>query len=382
VLPAISARFFKTAVKLTEVASISPAEASIELTATGYVAAQRTSKIAPKVSGRVAQVYVVQGQMVQEGDKLVELDIADETASIDAAKSRLAASLARARSAQAQVATAVAQMAEVKQQADREQRLSEQGLSAGGVALDLAARVRSLEATRDAADASAKAAVADATASQAEIRRMEVQLRNFTLLAPISGKVMKKPPQLGEFIGPQPAGLSVDMGGITIADFSTLQVEVDVPEQRLHLVKLGGPGEIVLDAFPSRRLRGRIFEVTPTVDRAKATVMVKVKFEDVFDGVLPEMAARVSFLAKEIDADAIKQPPKIVVPASAIAERDGGKFVFVLEGETVRMTPITTGAAFGRGFELVKGPSPGTRLVVEPPSTLVDGQKVKQESGS
>lgn len=382
VLPAISARFFKTPVHFTEVASISPAESSIELTATGYVAAQRISKIAPKIAGRVAAVHVVQGQLVEAGTLLVELDPTDELAQIQAAKARQAAASARARSADAQVAAANAQIAEVTLQAEREKKLAEQGLSASSAAIDLASRVRSLEATRDASRAAARAAQAEVAAIAGEIDAMQTQLRNLKLVAPITGTVMKKPPQTGEFVGPQPAGLSVDMGGISVADFTTLQVDVDVPEQRLHLVKIGGPTEIVLDAYPSKRLRGRVKEITPTVDRAKATVMVKVGFEDRFDGILPEMAARVSFLAGEIDAEAIKQPPKIVVPAAAIAERDGVKNVFVVEGDTVRLTPVEVGAAFGRGFELKKGPTPGTKLVADPPATLLNGQKIKEESGS
>ena len=101
-------------------------------------------------------------------------------------------------------------------------------------------------------------------------------------------------------MGPQPAGIATDMGGVEIADFTTLMVETDVPEQRLHQVKMGGPAEIVLDAFPNRRYRGKAVEVTPKVNRAKATVTVKVAFVDENEGVLPDMAARVSFLSGEL----------------------------------------------------------------------------------
>ena len=76
-------------------------------------------------------------------------------------------------------------------------------------------------------------------------------------------------------MSPQPPGVSVDMGSVEIADFDTLMVETDVPEQRLHMVTIGGPAEIVLDAFPSRRYRGRTEEITPQVNRSKATVIVR-----------------------------------------------------------------------------------------------------------
>jgi len=94
---------------------------------------------------------------------------------------------------------------------------------------------------------------------------------------------------------------------------------------------------------------------------------------------LPDMAARVSFLNQALDPQAMKEPPKIVVPSSALAERAGGKVVFVVEEDAVRMVPVKLGPSFGRGFELVEGPRPGTRLVASPPDTLADGQRIKEK---
>jgi multidrug efflux pump subunit AcrA (membrane-fusion protein) len=169
------------------------------------------------------------------------------------------------------------------------------------------------------------------------------------------------------------------MGGIEIADFDSLMVETDVPEQRLAKIRIGTPAEIVLDAFPSRRFRGEAAEITPQVNRSKATVIVRVSFLDDKAGVLPDMAARVSFLDKPLDRATLDEPPKIVVPASALAERGGDKVVFVVEQDSVRMAAVTLGPAFGRGFELVDGPRPGTRLVASPPETLLDGQRIKEK---
>jgi RND family efflux transporter MFP subunit len=376
--PALQAAAFKTEVELTEIVVVSPAQASVELTASGYVAAEKSSKIAPKVPGTVKAVFVKQSEKVKAGQVLLEMDPTDEKAAISAAKSRAAAAAARAASAKAQIATAEAQIREARQQAERETKLAAEGISPSGVADDLRARVDSLEETKGAAEAAHKAARAETRALRAEVEVLETNMGNLQLTSPIDGTVMNKPPQLGEFIGPQPAGVSVDMGGIEIADFSTLVVEVDVPEQRLHLVQIGGPTEIVLDAFPQKRLRGKVLEVTPKVDRAKATVMVKIAFVDEFDRALPEMSARVSFLTEALDASKLKEPPKTIVPSSAITERAGAKVVFVLEDETVRMTPVSLGPAFAGGFELQSGPRPGTRLVKDPPDTLADGQRVKE----
>lgn len=375
--PYLEASVFKTEVSVTEVSRVSPAQASIDLTASGYVQADVASRLAPKVPGRVLGVHVKQGDRVQQGQLLLELDPADEKANILTAQSQVSAALAQAQSAKARGVVAEAQLQEAMVQATRERRLADERVVGFATADDLEARAASLRQSVDAAKAEARAATAQAQALQAQVNALQTSLGNLQLVAPISGTVINRPPQVGEYVGPQPPGVTVDMGGIRIADFSTLLVETDIPEGRLGLVKVGGPAEIVLDAFPDRRYRGRVREVTPQVDRAKATVIVKVAFAEEPKDALPDMSARVSFLAKELDQAAMKLPPKNIVPGSAVADRAGGKVVFVLEDGKARQRTVTLGAAFGSGFEVVSGPSPGTQLVNNPPATLTDGQSVK-----
>jgi RND family efflux transporter MFP subunit len=366
--PVLEAKVFKTEVEFTEVALVSPAQASIELTSTGYLVPQTVSKVAAKVGGRVAKIHVRQGSEVKAGDLLIEIDPSDHAASMAAAQSQTFAARAR-------VGAARASLREVEIQASRAQTLAAQGVSPQSNADDLNARALAmLEQVR--------AAEADVKAAGAQVAALRVGLDNYTIRAPISGKVLNKPPEVGEYVGPQPAGVSVDMGGVEIANLETLMVETDVPEQRLGLVKLGSPCEIVLDAYPTRRYRGRAAEITPKVDRAKATVMVKVAFTDDKEGALPEMSARVSFLSAEVDASAIKAPPKLIVPGSALATVNGARVVFVVDNGKVQLTPVSLGPAFGSGFELTRGPGAGTRLVKDPPETLVDGQSVKERTPS
>lgn len=107
---------------------------------------------------------------------------------------------------------------------------------------------------------------------------------------------------------------------------------------------------------------------------------MKVAFVDPVEGVLPEMAARVGFLSRAVDAAAIKEPPEIVLPSAELAERGGSKVVFVVDNGRVRVAPVTLGPAFGDGFELKDGPAPGTRLVKSPPAALADGQAIKERT--
>lgn len=366
--PYLEARVFKTQVSVTEVSRVSPAQASVSLTSSGYVVALRQSSVAVKVPGKVAKRLVSQGSKVKAGDLLLEIDPADQKAAIAAAQSRVASALAQAQRTRADLAA-------IEVQSKREHSLVEAGVSPKGTVEDLDARKASL-------DEAVKASDADVHAAQAEVQAMRVNLGNFTVVAPIDGTVLNKPPEVGEFVGPQPAGIAVDMGGVQISDFNSLVAEIDVPEGRLHLVKIGGPAEIQLDAYPDRRYRGKTLEVTPTVDRSKATVTVRVSFVDSADGALPNMAARVSFLDSEVDANAIKAPPKTVVPGAAIADRNGAKVVFVVDNGIVHMQTVELGPVFGDGFELVRGPTPGTQLVKNPPPQLADGQRVEEKTES
>jgi HlyD family secretion protein len=217
------------------------------------------------------------------------------------------------------------------------------------------------------------AAEAEVSASEAEATTLNVNLVDRTIRAPIDGTVITKPITAGELAGPTLAPV------VEIADFASLLAEVDVPEGRLHLVKIGGPCEIVLDAYPDKRYRGQVADLGKRVDRAKATVKVKVKFTDGMDGVLPDMSARVSFLTQAISDEAMKQVPKKVIPAAAVIDRNGRKIAFVVDGALVHETTVTVGSALGGSLELLEGPASGARVVTSPPPELSDGQKIKEK---
>jgi HlyD family secretion protein len=358
-LPMFEAQLFKTEVGVTEVALVSPAQAQVQLTSAGYVVPQIQVDVSSKLVGRVDRAKLREGDHVKQGQVLFELETSDQRTQVVSAQARAAAARARA-------ATSRAQLAEVMQQLVRERKLVATGAIAAATADDLAARVKSLEEQVHVADA-------DVEASLAEANALSVNLANTTIRAPIDGTVVTKPLQPGDVVT---AGTPM----AKIADFDSIVVETDVPEGRLHLVNKGGPCEIVLDAYPNRRWRGEVVDTSPQLNRAKATATVKVRFLDRDDTVLPEMAARVSFLDSPLDERKLKEPPKRIVPGSAVADRAGAKVVFTLDAGRARMVPVTLGPSFGDGFELVDGPSPGTKLVSDPPPNLGDGQAIKERS--
>ena len=148
------------------------------------------------------------------------------------------------------------------------------------------------------------------------------------------------------------------------------------------MVKPKGPCEVVLDAYPDKRKRGEVVEVSPRLNRAKASGTVKVRFIDAESGALPEMAARVSFLTKALDVKQLAEAPKKVIPASAVAERSGAKVAFVVDNGKARQVTLTLGPAISGGFELLDGPAAGTKLIKSPSAALVDGQPIKEKGES
>lgn len=360
-VPYVESQVFKTEVGLTEIASVSPHHEAVDLTATGYVIPQSTAKVGAKIVGRIVTVNVEEGAAVKTGDVLFELDPDDQRSAVAAAQARVAA-------ASAKIATAKAQKAEIELDYNRTKLLAEEGAVARATVDDLDARLKSL-------DAQVKAAQAEVTAAQAEVQSLSTGLKNLKIFAPIDGTALTKPANIGDITSP-------NMPLVELADFSTLLVEVDVPEGRLELVKPDGPCEIALDSVPSKRFPGTVVAISPKLNRAKATAVVKVKFNRPPEQLRPEMSARVSFLEKELDEDTLAAPPKIIVPAAAIVDHAGSKAVWVVEQDIVRRVPVTLGDAFGSGFVIESGPPPGTRVVKNPPEGLADGQAVKEKNAS
>ncbi len=358
-LPQVEARLFKPEVAVTEITTITPAQASVTLTSSGYVVAQVSSDVGPVVAGRVKTISIKEGDLVEVGQIIATLESSDRKAAIASARSVVSSSEARAQVSRADLAAL-----EIK--AKRERSMASEGVSAPAIADDLDAQLAAQQKVVEAADAQTKAA-------RAEVRNVQVGLDYMTVKAPIRGTVVGKPVGVGAMVGPFTGALA------KLVDLESIMVETDVPEGRVHLLGPRAPTEVLLDAFPGKRLRGEVAQVGPRVDRAKATVTVKVKFVDAIPGVLPDMAARVNFLEEKLDAKSMQDPPKVLVPGAAVTDRAGAKVVFVIDDGKVRMRAVTLGASIATGFELLDGPPSGTRLVKDPPADLADGRDVKEK---
>ncbi|MFL5370146.1 MAG: efflux RND transporter periplasmic adaptor subunit, partial [Myxococcales bacterium] len=363
----LAPRIFVPEVETTAVSLVSPAQAQQLLVATGYVVPQRQANISPRIGGRVAKLFVEDGTVVKKGQLLAVLEDADFKAQVLQAKADVAAAKAREKRAEAD-------LFEAQHAYDREKMVQSKGVSTPAALDQVTARLAGAKAQLDAARSETEAA-------NARVEVARVNLENCYVRAPFDGRITQKLTDIGEIVfGALSAGTGGRGGIASLADFSTLQVEADVSESQVAKLAPGTPAEIVLDAFPDRRYRGRVAEVRPRVDRAKATVTVKVAFVDEPRDVLPDMGAKVTFLTKELDAAQAKAAPVAAVQSDAVVEQGENKVVWVVGGnDEVRIAPVVTGVAMGGLVALREGPPAGTKVVRRPNGDLRPGMRVKEK---
>jgi RND family efflux transporter MFP subunit len=218
--------------------------------------------------------------------------------------------------------------------------------------------------------------VAQANAGRAQAKLAEATLENTRVRAPFSGTVLRKDAEVGEIVAPSSAGGGLTRTAIvTMADLSTLEVEVDVNEAYIAQVTNGQPARITLDAYPDTSFAGRVRQVVPTADRQKATVLVKVSILDRDPRILPEMGAKVVFEAE--GAQVVAAPRRVFVPQAAIVEAGGKSLVWVMADGVVHPQAVDVGPARGDRVEVRQGLTGGESLVLAPPAGLKDGSKVK-----
>ena len=365
----------KTEVQATTVLTVYPSQQYAELSASGYVVAQRRAAVASKGTGRLIELRVREGSVLKKDDLIGRLDASDVQAAIAASQSGVLQAQAGKAQAVAALGQARAELANAEVELQRQQDLKAQGF-VSPQAVDGAARrlavARSALATQQATIATAQAGIAQ---SQTQVRVQQVNQANTEIRAPFDGVVLVKNANVGDMITPFSSASGTSGAVVTMADMTTLEVEADVSESNVARIKPEQPVEITLDALPEMRFRGNVSRIVPTVDRAKATVMTKIRFEALDPRVLPEMSAKVSFLSRPATAE--DQKPVIAINAKALTTRDGKAVVFRLSGETVEAVPVVAGRKIGDLQELTSGTlKSGERLVLNPGEKLAAGAKV------
>jgi HlyD family secretion protein len=308
------------------------------LTATGYLVADRQSKITPKISGKVVRLNFTVGDKVSAGQVLAVLESTNMQAQLDEANAAL-------------------------EQADRDWK-RQAAMWKDGV---------TTRAQLDTAESQRKGA-------RARVEQIKINMQDMVVRAPFAGTIATKNTEVGEVISSVMMGQvggTLPAGAIcTLVDLNTLEVVADVNESSIGQLREGQAAEVSVDAFPNQKWKGVLRQIIPTADRAKATVQVKVKIVDPGDRLLPEMSSSVSFLQSERTDAEMHEPAKIWLPASAVSE---GRVAVVGADKHITMRHVTTGAVVEKRIEITSGINSGDRVVTSGVDGLENGQLVRIE---
>ncbi len=356
-----------------ETAAVTQRAAGVQasvLNASGYVTARRRATVSSKITGKIVDVNVEEGMAVREGQVLARLDDSQYRASLALAE-------AQAESARRNVKESEVRLAEARLALERAHRLAADKLNT--------------QADLDTANAQVDSYVARIDAAREQVRVAERQidvertnLDNTIVRAPFTGIAVSKDAQPGEMVSPNSAGGGFTRTGIcTLVDMRSLEIEVDVNETYINRVEDKQPVTAVLNAYPDWQIPAHVITTVPKADRQKATVLVRIGFEQLDPRILPDMGVKVTFM-KQAAAEADNATrPTLLVPKTAVKVENNQSYAYIVKDGVVDRRAIRTAGTDGDRVEVIAGLASGDRVILAPAPGLASGATVvsKGESG-
>jgi len=346
---------------------ISSQGANTVLNASGYVTARRQATVSSKFTGKVVDVLIEEGMQVEKDQVLARLDDSNLVTSYALAEAQL-------RSSETALKETRALLVEARSNYQRTLSLVERGLSSG-VDMDRArALAESLAAQLERKQADVKVAE-----KQLDVYRQE--LDDTVIRAPFAGVVVAKNAQPGEMISPISAGGGFTRTGIgTIVDMASLEIEIDVNEAYINRVNPGQKVVATLDAYPDWTIPSHVIAIIPTADRQKATVEVRVGFDQLDPRILPDMGVKVAFqeAGGPVSDNGAGNSAGVVVPQAAVSESNGKQYVLLVADNLVERRAIATAGERGKDILVSSGLAAGDRVIINAPSGLKNGDRVKE----
>src|SRR5215831_2702675 len=353
---------FRSRKPMVEVAAARPAgdvRADALLNASGYITPRRRATVAAKVTGQIKEIYAEEGLHVKAGQVLAILDCAQPEAALTSAKTERDATAAALSDLEVQLGNA-----------ERELERA-QGLRSAGVNSQQA--LDSARTTRDSLRSKIALTREQTRAAEARIGMAQQDVINCTVRSPYDGIVVSKDAQRGEIVSPISAGGGFTRTGIaTVVDMNSIEIEVDVNESYIARVTPGQKVIATLDAYPDWQIPATVRTVIPTADRQKATVKVRISFDQLDPRILPDMGVKVAFLDNAPVAKSKGSEAKALIPQAAVREDAGQKIVFLVNQRKLERRAVNLGANRGNDVEVMAGISPGDMLVVRGGADLRD----------
>ena len=340
--------------------------AATVLNASGYVTARRQATVSSKFTGKVTEILIEEGMRVEEGQVLARLDESNIRAAFRLAEAQVVSS-------QRSMKETEALLKEAQLNFDRSRQLVEKGLASESELDRNRALADSLEAQLDRKRA-------DVEVSSRQLDIYQQQLEDTIIRAPFAGVIVAKNAQPGEMISPVSAGGGFTRTGIgTIVDMASLEIEIDVNEAYINRVAAGQSVVATLDAYPDWKIPCHVIAIIPTADRQRATVEVRVGFDQLDPRILPDMGVKVAFQEAANENEGLEKATGVLIPLTGVLESGGRSYVFVAVDGRAERRAVATGEPRGSDILVTSGLASGERVVVKPPAELEDGDAVREK---
>lgn len=342
---------------------VSAAGATTLLNASGYVTARRDATVSSKITGKILDVLVEEGTRVEAGEVLAHIDASNTEASLRLAQAQLDSARKALAETDANLALAETDLKRQRELADR-QIISPSDLDRAE------SNARALRGRHERE-------LADIAIAERQVDVWKQQLDDTIIRAPFAGVVTSKNAQPGEMISPMSSGGFTRTGVCTLVDMTSLEIEIDVNESYINRVEPNQPVVATLDSYPDWQIPSHVIAIIPTADRQKATVKVRVGFEKLDPRILPDMGVKVAFQSTAAEARTLTRA--VVIPATALRQRDGRDIVWIAHDGHVASRAVAIGAKNGNDATLTAGLSAGESVVVEPPAELAENSLITEE---
>ena len=333
------------------------------LNASGYVTARRAATVSSKFTGKVLEVMVEEGMKVEAGQVLARLDSSNVEASLHLAQAQLI-------SAKAMMEETRPNLVFARQELKRAMDLAATKAVSESDLHRRESEFKALEARLERQDA-------EIAVAKSEIAQWQQQVDDATIRAPFAGVVTSKNAQPGEMISPMSSGGFTRTGICTIVDMTSLEIDVDVNESFINRIQPGQGVEARLDAYPDSRIPAKVIAIIPTADRQKATVKVRVGFDQLDPRILPDMGVKVAF--QSADAAPATTVSGVLIPKSAVQDTDDRAVVWVMRDGRIERRAITVANTDGNDATIAAGLTAGERVVIDPSVALTDGARVMEK---
>ena len=400
----------------TEPAVIRPIPSYIE--ATGNLASDAQTDVAPTVGGKIVEVNFDIGSYVQKGDVLVRLDARDAAIRLEQARSQVEQQRRAVQQAEAGVEQAIANLRQTQARlgvrdgenfrienfsqvksitaqlelAEKELRRTERLLESGDVSRSIydqrksqrdallgqldearsnaAVAIRAIstaQAAVDSARATVSSARAAVTTGETQVAQAQKAVTDNVIYSPISGYVSEKIADVGEFVTPNTPNSKV----ATIVRTSTLRMRIDIPEASIGKVSTGQGVSLQTSAYPDRNFAGTIVRIAPSLNQTARTLIVEAEVQNTEGLLKPGQFATVRVTQS-------KPEPAVMIPARAVKAVGDINSVFVVKDGTAREQIVQLGLLENDMIQVKNGVIEGDLVVTSDPSALTDGVFVRQ----